>query len=107
MEKKLTTEDLKKRFPSQFELVGYAISLADNMVHSGRGPRIRTTNENPAVIVLDEINEGKDILDPLPEADEIVESVSVYAEAYAKDDDKDDEKPMEKKPKARRILQES
>lgn len=106
MKEELTSEALKKRFPSQFDLVGYAISLAGNMVKSGRGPRIRTSNENPAVIVLDEIREGKDVLDPLPEFEVVSEVVSVYATAQVPTESHD-EKPVEKRVKARRILQES
>lgn len=97
----LTNEKLKDKFPSQFELVGYAIELATNMVHSGRGPRVKTTIENPAVIVLDEITQGKDILDDIPREVVFVEA----ATSVFKSSDHDTEKAPEKKPKSRRILQ--
>ena len=36
------------------------------MIRSGRPARVDTDIENPAVIVLKEINEGKDILEDFP-----------------------------------------
>jgi len=63
----LTNEKLRKKFKSQFDLVGYAISLADNMIMSGRGPRGRTETQNPAMQVLAEIAADKDQFDPIVE----------------------------------------
>lgn len=59
----LTNEKLRKKFKSQFDLVGYAIKLADNMIMSGRGPRVRTETQNPAMQVLAEIAADKDQFD--------------------------------------------
>lgn len=96
----LTNEKLKNKFPSQFELVGYAIELATNMVHSGRGPRVKTTIENPAVVVLEEINQGKDVLD-------VIQREVVFAETtvFKSAPEPEAEKAPEKRPKSRRILQ--
>lgn len=76
MEKKsITNEKVSAKFKSQFDLVGYAIELVNNMVKSGRSPRVKSDIQNPAVIALEEIVQGKDILDDLPEMS-IQESVT-------------------------------
>lgn len=70
MEKKnihLTNEDLTGRFKSNFNLVNYAIKLAENMIQSGRDPRVKSDLQNRAMLVLEEICAGKDYLDIIPE----------------------------------------
>lgn len=67
MEYKYTNEALRKKFKSQFELVSYAISLAENMILTGREPRVRTDTQNRAMQVIAEITAGKDELVPIPE----------------------------------------
>lgn len=95
----LTNESIRKKFGSQFELVNYAIKLSEQMIHSGRAPLVYIENENPAVIVIEEIEEGKDILDE-----------TLLARPLKNGVEKDGEvapvlsvKPVEKK-KTRRIL---
>ena len=100
-EKNLTNEKLKEKFESPFELVGYAITLVGNMVHSGRAPRIKTTVENPAVWALEEILQGKDILETIPEDAPLIETVAQTFAATTLE--MDTLKPIEKK-KPRRIL---
>jgi len=56
----LTNELISKRFDNQFDLVNYAIRVAEDMIHAGRGPRVKTETENPALQVLEEIVSGKD-----------------------------------------------
>lgn len=56
----LTSEELSKKFINPFDLVNYAIRLADNMLKSGRPPRINVDTDNPAVQILEEIEAGKD-----------------------------------------------
>ena len=56
----LTNEGISKNFSNQFDLVNYAIKLAVNMIQSGREPRVRLNTENPALLTLAEIAEGKD-----------------------------------------------
>lgn len=71
MEKKghsLTNEELAKKFKSNFELVSYAIRLADNMIKTGRDARVKSDVQNRAMLVLEEINAGKDQFDQIPEA---------------------------------------
>lgn len=61
----ITTEILSKKFINQFDLVNYAIRLADNMLKSGRPPRVAVDTDNPAVQVLGEIESGKDQIDEI------------------------------------------
>lgn len=61
-----TTENIRKKFLSTFDLVNYAIKLAENMVKSGRAARVQSEVENPAVQVIDEINQGRDHFDDIP-----------------------------------------
>lgn len=61
----LTTEKIKQKFKSQFELVSYAIRLAENMIRSGREPRVKTDIQNKAIQVLAEIACGKDQFDEI------------------------------------------
>lgn len=56
----LTNEKLKQKFSSQFDLVNYAIKLAENMIASGRAPRVATENQNIALQIMMELSEGKD-----------------------------------------------
>lgn len=67
MEYKYTNEALRgrKNFKSQFEMVRHAISLAENMILSGREPFIKTDTQNKALQVLAEIAAGKDIFEPI------------------------------------------
>ena len=70
MDKKttLTNEDLKKKFgASNFELVNYAIKLAENMIKTSRDARVKSDMQNRALLVLEEIIEGKDQFDTVNE----------------------------------------
>ncbi|HRD56217.1 MAG TPA: hypothetical protein PLC42_07465 [Parachlamydiaceae bacterium] len=62
----LTNEGVKKKFESQFKLVGHAIKLAENMIKTGRGPRLKSESQNVAVHVLDEIKAGVDKFEDIP-----------------------------------------
>lgn len=61
----ITNEEIRKRFSSNFELVNYAISIAENMIKSGRESRVKSDTQNRAMQVLEEIYAGKDKLDPI------------------------------------------
>lgn len=61
----LTNEFVKKKFKSQFDLVNYAIRLSEQMIRSGRAPSTTTDSENAAVIIIEEIVEGKDKLEEI------------------------------------------
>lgn len=63
MKDNLTNEKLKARFPSQFDLVNYAIQHATVMVESGRASRALNPGQNQdnvALQTLQEIVSGKD-----------------------------------------------
>jgi hypothetical protein len=61
----LTNEEMKGKFKSSFELVNYAIKLAENMIKSGRDARVKSDIQNRAMLILEEIHEGKDVFDEL------------------------------------------
>lgn len=56
----LTNEKLTKRFSSLFELVNYSIRIAEELIQTGRDPRVRTDIQNPMYRVLLEILNEKD-----------------------------------------------
>ncbi len=68
----LTSEYLTSKFINQFDIVNHAIKLAENMILSGRGARVRidVIGMNPANIVLEEIAQGKDYLEEMLDDDE-------------------------------------
>lgn len=59
----LTNEELAKKFKSNFELVNYAIKLAENMIKTGRGAPVESEFQSRALLVLAEITAGKGNLD--------------------------------------------
>ncbi len=60
-----TNEDLTKRFKNNFDLVNYAISLAENMIKTGRDARVKTDTQNRAMQILEEIHQGEDQFDEI------------------------------------------
>lgn len=71
----LTNEKICKKFKSQFDLVNYAIKLAENMIKSGRDCRVKIDSQNRALQVMSEIIQDKDYFDEI-----IVEEVPVVEE---------------------------
>lgn len=64
--KQFTNEELAKKFKNNFMLVNYAISLAENMIQSGRDTRVRRNDlQNRAMLILEEIREGQDKFDDI------------------------------------------
>lgn len=61
----LTNEKIKSKFTSQFDLVNYAISLAANMIMSGRDCRVKIDSQNRAMQILSEIFQEKDSFDDI------------------------------------------
>lgn len=61
----LTTEKLKQKFKSQFELVSYAIRLAENMIKTGRTARVKIESQNIAAQASAEIAANKDKIDEI------------------------------------------
>lgn len=62
---RLTNEEILKKFSNQFDLVRYAIELGQNIILSGREPRVKMDCQNVATQALQEILVGKDVLEPL------------------------------------------
>jgi len=60
-----TNEKMLGKFKSLFELVNYSISLAENMIRTGRDARVKSDVQNRAMLVLAEISEGKDQFDEI------------------------------------------
>lgn len=112
MEKRdpLTTEEIKKKFKSQFDLVNYAIRLAENMIKTGRDPRVKLEVQNRAMNILAEINEGKDRLDDIPAEPEAEEEiVEIDAASFKNVESKKSMRSTQKMPmtkKGRKILTE-
>ena len=76
----LTNEKLSTQFTNQFDLVNYAIKLAENLIRTGRAPRVKVDVENPVIQILAEIEEGEDQLEEISEDDEadaVIEEVVV------------------------------
>lgn len=93
----LTNEKITKKFTSQFELVNYAIRLAENMIVTGRDPRVRTNTQNRSLQVLSEILNNKDHLDEVI-VDEVVETeVEFHPRAAEKAVEPEAPKTTEKK----------
>jgi DNA-directed RNA polymerase subunit omega len=65
--KNITNEKLSKKFENNFDLVNYAISLAENMIKTGRETRVKSEVQNRAMLILEEINQGKDQFDDISE----------------------------------------
>lgn len=61
----LTNEEVKKKFKNNFDLVNYAIRLAENMIKTGRDARVKSDVQNRAMLILEEISEGKDHFDDI------------------------------------------
>lgn len=74
---RFTNEELSKKFKNSFELVNYAIALAENMIKSGRDTRVKSDTQNRAMLILEEINQGKD------EFDEITETAPRHSQSQA------------------------
>jgi len=105
----LTTEQLRLKFKSQFELVNYSIRLAENMIKTGRAPRVKIEIQSAAMQVLAEIQAGKDQFDDLPVAPIVQQSnyekPVVFSTSHDDDDDDLDEKPKaSERKKGRKIL---
>lgn len=92
MDKKdfLTTEALSKRFISPFDLVNYAIRLAENAIKTGRAMRVTSDSQNLAQELLLEIVHNRDtfeeVIDEVPEQEiaVTVETVAIVEKTKGK-----------------------
>lgn len=97
----LTNEKIRKKFASQFELVNYAIKLAENMIYTGRDARVKIDTQNRSLQILSEILNDKDRFDEI-----VPVEVDNYAPEYKRHEEynpRSSEKGSERK-KNRRIL---
>lgn len=60
-----TSERLTKKFKSNFDLVNYAIALAENKIRTGRDGHT-FEKDNVVIMTLKDIEEGKDHFEPIP-----------------------------------------
>ncbi len=63
----LTNEKLLTRFNNQFELVRYAIQLAENTIRSGRELDIWSESQNVSFLILAEIAANKEEFAQVPD----------------------------------------
>jgi len=93
----LTNEEISKKFGNQFDLVNYAIGLATNMIQTGREPRVKLNTENPALLILEEIAEGKDVfIEPsVKKETKEIEELKIDVEDMEDDDEDEDEDESE------------
>ena len=91
----LTNELLQKRFPSQFDLVRYAIRKAENEIRTGKEHTHTTGNQNLAFSILSEIANHKNSL--VQEEDESLEVEDVLAQKISQEEKKE---PSRKKNRA-------
>lgn len=71
----LTNEAVSKKFINQFDMVNYAIDLTVELIKSGRTPRVHADSDNPAVIVIEEMQQGKDHLEKLPPPSQAIQEL--------------------------------
>lgn len=99
----LTNEKIAKKFKSQFDLVSYAIRLADNMIKTGRDCRVKTDIQNRSLQVLAEILNNKDQFDEIIEEKPIKEEERYESHAPRNSLGPESSKSSERK-KVRRVF---
>ncbi len=67
----LTNESISKKFTNQFDLVNYAIKIAENLIRTGREPKVKIDSENKAMQVLAEISSEMNMPEETQETQEI------------------------------------
>lgn len=105
----LTNEEISKKFTNQFDLVNYAIGLATNMIQTGRDPRVKMNTENPALLILEEIAEGKDEFVEIPKEETLIVTEEVKVEVkktVVQEDDTDESFEEEEETEAEEETQE-
>jgi DNA-directed RNA polymerase subunit omega len=97
----LTNEKIRKKFVSQFELVNYAIKLAENMIQSGRDPRVKIESQNRSLQVLSEILNDKDRFDEIIYAEE-----EAPRQEYKRNDESNFKEKNSDRKRSRKVLAE-
>lgn len=93
----LTNEKIRKKFASQFDLVNYAIRLAENMIQTGRDPRVKIDSHNRSMQVLSEIVSGKDTFDVIVVEEEFEHEPRRYEDSHSKAFEKSSERKKSRK----------
>lgn len=97
----LTNEEIRKKFKSSFELVNYAIKLAENMINTGRDARVKSDVQNRALLILEEIQEGRDQFDEIKitsTSDLDINGINVHTAVY-------EERPEKRKHRVPEIVE--
>lgn len=71
----LTNERLRNLFDNQFELVNYAIKLAEYFIKSGKEPFAYQTNQNLATKILRIVESGKGRFRDLPDEKSLIAEI--------------------------------
>lgn len=94
----LTNEKVSKKFKSQFELVNYAIKLAENMIRTGRDSRVKIDSQNRALQIVNEIVHDKDQFDEIPEVEAVAVVEIRRSDRYERHSDRHQERKEEYRP---------
>jgi hypothetical protein len=97
MDYQLTNEKIRKKFASQFDLVNYAIKLAENMIMTGRDPRVKIDSHNRSMQVLTEIISDKDRFDEIRAMEQEEQEPGRHEESQHKFSDKGTERKKSRK----------
>lgn len=101
-----TNEKLSKKFINQFDLVNYAIRLAENMIRTGRDARVKTEFQNRSMQILAEIVEDKDFFDEIIDSPILSEDLQSHATGSIEENNNFSTEKFSEKRKARKILSE-
>lgn len=96
---RITNEDLGKKFTNLFDLVNYAILLSENIILTGRAPRVRMDVQNPALLALEEINKGVDRFEEViikPKEVDLIETMTISFDEPDEDEVEEDVKKSSK-----------
>lgn len=95
----ITSEKVRKRFKSQFDMVNYAIKLAANMISTGRDCRVKTDSQSRAIQILNEILNNKDHFDEILETppEEVLNHVDVKTKLFEESEKAAPKKAVERK----------
>jgi hypothetical protein len=83
----LTNERLRNVFDNQFELVNYAIKLAEYFIKSGKEPFAYQTNQNLATKILRIVESGKGRFRDLPDEKAFIDEIETALVYTSNEDD--------------------
>jgi hypothetical protein len=83
----LTNERLRNIFDNQFELVNYAIKLAEYFIKTGKEPFAYQTNQNLATKILRIVEGGKGRFRDLPDEKSFIDEIETALISTSNNDD--------------------